>query len=176
MDKVSRSFFERQYETALRLAGDSDILSLKAIDADPPRSYLCRFRCNGLVKDRHGRVVETDNFMVGIHLPDDYLRRVDPGSIVQILTPAVWHPNVIGHSCCLGRIRDGTSQVDILHQVHEILTWRKVTPREDDALNPDACVWARNNPRLRPVDRRPLKRRRLGLKIQAQGAESEGSA
>ena len=43
-------------------------------------------------------------------------------------------------------------------QIHEIVTWQKVTMREDDALNHAACQWARANRARFPVDSRPLKR------------------
>ena len=33
--------------------------------------------------------------------------------------------------------------------------------REDDALNREACAWARHHADRYPVDRRPLKRRTL---------------
>lgn len=48
-------------------------------------------------------------------------------------------------------------------QVFDIITWNKVTLREDDALNTAACQWARRHPDRFPVDRRLLKRRRLAL-------------
>ena len=53
----------------------------------------------------------------------------------------------------------GTALVDILYQLFEIITYNKVTPRENDALNRECCMWARANQRRFPVDRRALKRR-----------------
>jgi hypothetical protein len=56
--------------------------------------------------------------------------------------------------------------VDLLYQVYEILTYQKLTPREDDALNKEACHWARANQKRFPIDRRPLKRRSLALEVE----------
>jgi hypothetical protein len=36
---------------------------------------------------------------------------------------------------------------------------------EQDALNPDACQWARANLARLPIDARPLKRRPLALRL-----------
>ena len=59
---------------------------------------------------------------------------------------------------CVGRLSPGTELVDLLFQLFEMITWRKVTMREDDALNATACVWARSHRDRFPVDTRPLKR------------------
>jgi hypothetical protein len=48
--------------------------------------------------------------------------------------------------------------VEILYRCYDVITFNKVTMREDDALNRDACVWARRNRARFPVDTRPLKR------------------
>ena len=51
--------------------------------------------------------------------------------------------------------------------MHEIITFNKANVREDDALNPDACVWARHNQHRLPVDTRPLKRRRVEFTVES---------
>jgi hypothetical protein len=58
---------------------------------------------------------------------------------------------------CVGRLKPGTWLVDLLYQCYEIITYQKVTMREDDALNPLACVWSREHQQRFPIDRRPLK-------------------
>jgi ubiquitin-protein ligase len=90
----------------------------------------------------------------------DYLRRVDP-SVVTLLTPYVWHPNVSGPAICLGRMRPATPINDLVIQIVEILTYLNYTPIEHDSLNRDACQWARNH-----TDRFPLERRGIHLPSQ----------
>jgi hypothetical protein len=127
----------------------------------------------GLVLLRSGQVQEARHFQVGIYFPSDYLRRAEPGEVLTWLGPPnIFHPNVrcrdrsmgIG-SICIGRLTPGMRLVDLLYQCFEIITYNKVTMREDDALNHAACVWARNNQSRFPVDRRPLKRRHMDLQI-----------
>jgi hypothetical protein len=69
----------------------------------------------------------------------------------------------------VGRLVPGTSLVDLLYQVHEIVTYQKVTMREDDALNPAACGWARTHQHLFPIDRRPLRRRATTFQVKISG-------
>ena len=90
----------------------------------------------------------------------------------QLLTwfgpPNVFHPNISdrGPFICVGRLSPGTSLVDIIYQVFEIVTYSKVTMREDDSLNKAACAWARQNKFRFPIDKRPLKRRSLKLEVE----------
>jgi ubiquitin-protein ligase len=90
--------------------------------------------------------------------------------MVRLYTPRVWHPNVSGDLplICIGRLAPGTTLVDILYQIYDILTYQKYNPREDDALNKPACAWARANQHRFPIDPRPLKRRTLSLEVQSR--------
>jgi len=65
----------------------------------------------------------------------------------------------------LGHIDPGTSLVQLLEQCFDIITYNKVTMLESDALNHEACTWARNNKHRFPLDRRSLKRRQLELQL-----------
>jgi hypothetical protein len=109
---------------------------------------------------RHEQILEADQFEIGIWFPSDYLRRAEPAQVLTWLGPRnVFHPN-ISHRLpfiCVGKLAPGTALVDLLYQCFEIITWQKVTMREDDALNPGACGWAREHRAGLPVDRRPLK-------------------
>jgi hypothetical protein len=80
----------------------------------------------------------------------------------------VFHPNISDKApfICVGKLAPNTPLVDILYQCFEIITYNKVTMREDDALNTEACVWARENQHRFPIDRRPLKRRALDLEVE----------
>lgn len=170
-DKIFEAFLERQYEEGLALAAKSDLLELyPAITPDglPPQDYLARFRCTGLV--RFGaEVCAWDCFEVMIYFPVDYLRVANGFQVLSWCYPKeVFHPNISDKSpfICIGRLAPGTSLVDLLFQCWEIITYNKVTMREDDALNREACAWARLNQHRFPVDRRPLKRRSLNLQIE----------
>ncbi len=69
---------------------------------------------------------------------------------------------------CVGHVQPGIGLVDLLYQVWEVLTYRRVVMREDDALNADACRWARSNQARFPTDGRPFKRTERRFEIIAQ--------
>ncbi len=160
-DKILSSFLRRQKEEGEALAAASDLLSLRALDSEPCQRYLATFRCRGFVR-RDGQVQESDHFEVGLAFSDDYLRFVDLLRTLVWLGPRdIFHPNVSDRVpvICLGAIVPGTPIVDLLHRLHDLITYRKVTMDENDALNHEACVWARDNQHRFPIDERPLKRR-----------------
>jgi hypothetical protein len=166
-DRIFETFLARQQDEGLALAAESDLVSLLPLGA-PADRYVAEFRCRGLVERAPGEIAEADRFHVGIRFPADYLRTANPFQVLTLLGPRnVWHPNTAARASaiCIGRLAPGTGLVDILYQLFEILTWRKVTMREDDALNSAACQWARGHRDRFPVDRRPLKRRPLTARI-----------
>jgi hypothetical protein len=126
--------------------------------------FLVRLGCDGLVRPPGGAVVTASEFTVGVAFPATYLRWADPFAVLTWLGPRhVWHPNIAPalNAICVGRLAPGTGLMDLIYQCWEIVTWNKVTMREDDALNWEACQWARAKAGRFPVDRRPLKRRAL---------------
>jgi hypothetical protein len=161
-DKVLNAFLERQYDLGRELAESSDLLELFPLGDPPIHHYVARFRCKGLTRARDGEIVESELFEVGIRFPLDYLRRADPGEVLTWLGPQeIFHPNIRAPFICVGRLAPGTGLVDLLFQCYEIISYWRVTMREDDALNVDACAWARRNQHRFPIDRRPLKNRGL---------------
>ena len=159
-DPVLEAFLARQYQEAMALASASDLLELHPLDGMPPSRYIARFNCRGLIRSPNGSVTESDHFEVGIWFPSDYLRRAVPWEVLTWLGPRhVFHPNISNRMplICVGRLAPGTWLVDILFQCFEIITYQKVTMREDDALNPGACAWAREHQGRFPIDPRPLK-------------------
>ncbi len=175
MDNVFRAFLMRQFEEGMGLAESSDLLHLIPLDGPPPQHYMAHFGCRGLVKSPSGDIVEAEGFGVGITFASDYLRCARPFEAVSWLGPNnVWHPN-IGRGpfrksgplfICLGQLKVGTPLVDILYQCWEIITFAKRTLREDDALNWDACAWARRTTHRFPVDDRPLRRRSIDFEVE----------
>ena len=161
-DPILNAFLATQRDEGMALAAASDRLELYPGRGDPPNKYIARFRCTGLVRTRSGEIVEADDFQAGIWFPPNYLRGpVEPFEIISWLGPTnVFHPNIRAPFICVGRVNPGTTLVDLLYQIYEIVSYQRVNPREDDALDLKACVWARNERALGrfPVDRRPLKR------------------
>jgi hypothetical protein len=165
MDRILETFLARQAEQGAALAAQSDLLEVVALGA-PPQRFIARFRCKGLVREAGGAIVEAERFDLGIWMPDDYLRSIAPLRVVTWLGPAnAFHPQIQPPFVCLGRLVVGTPLIDILYQAWEVITYRKLTMREDDALNPEACTWSRHNTHRFPVDPRPLKRRPLDLSV-----------
>lgn len=166
MDAIFDSWLETQHSEGMALAAASDRLALQPGAEAPPREYLAHFDCRTVVKS--GAVVKVwdGGCTALVRFPADYLRVVNPAWVVALLRPArIHHPNVAPPAICLGHISPGTPLVELLHQIHDILTFHKVTPREDDALDREACAWARANLQRFPVDDRPLRRRALELDL-----------
>ena len=166
-DPVFRSFLERQSEEGRTLAQASDILELDCLATG--QHFIAHYACRGLVKGPDDVVREAEAFHVGVYFGAGYLRAVNPYETLTLFGPLnTYHPNVAFGApfLCVGRIAPGMPLVDLLYQVYEILTYQKLTPREDDAMNKEACRWARANQWRFPIDRRPLKRRLLALELE----------
>ena len=174
-DRIFEIFLNRQLEEGLELAATSDIVDLLPVDGPPPQHYIADFHCRGLVRSKEGAIREWDRFTVGIYFPADYLRAVDPFSILRWFGPPTrehpdifaWHPNISNRApfICVGKIAPGMSLTDLLHQLYEIISYQRYTPNEFDSLNKDWCSWTRTNAGLFPIDSRPLKRRNIDLEI-----------
>jgi hypothetical protein len=162
-DRMLETFLRNQREEGLALSAASDLLELTPLDDGSASRYVARFWCTGLVRPRGGEIHEAAPFDVGIWFPPDYLRRAEPWQVLTWLGPReAFHPNISRRFplICVGRIHRGMPLVDLLYQCYEVITYQKVTMREDDALNLEACAWARDNQHRFPIDRRPLKWRR----------------
>ena len=168
MTKILKLFLKRQCEAGLALADSSDLLNLNPLGEAPHQRYVASFGSRGLIQE-DGDIVEAQNFHVGIQFPLDYLDRVRPFEVLMCLGPMnVFHPNINGPLLCVGHIAPGTGLVDLLYQCYEVLGYSKVTMDERDALNDEACRWARQNQNRFPVENRPLKRRSRVLEVEAR--------
>jgi len=157
-DPILASFLEHQYHEGMALAARSDLLELVPLEPAPYQRYIVRLFCKGLVY-RNEQVMEANHFEVGVQFPDDYLRRIEPAEVLTLLGPRdTFHPNILHFWICAGHLIPGTGLVDLIYSVFEIFSYTKVTMTERDALNPNACVWARENRHRFPIDRRPLVR------------------
>jgi hypothetical protein len=175
-NKMLEGFLRRQHEEAMRLAGESDLLDVLPVGVEPYARFMAEFSCRGLVRNENGEITEANRFAVGIWFPPDYLRRADPFQVLAWLGPRwVWHPNIsdMVPLICVGRLTPGTPLVDLLYQVFEIITYQKVTMREDDALNPIACGWARQNAHRFPIDSRAIKRRVVQFQLSMTGPDHQ---
>lgn len=164
-DPILKSFLQRQQEEAMALANESDILNLQILDGPPAQHYIARFQAKGLVTTEEGQVEEADGCIIGIWIPDDYLRHVEPAQILTYMGPLhPWHPNIQPPFICLHLV-PGMPLVDLLHACLEIWTWTLYSTG-DEGLNHAASQWARHqDPSRFPLDRRPLKRRRLSIPV-----------
>ena len=174
MDVVRKSWLEGQLEEGMKLAATSDVLTLHPGPGVPPQEYLARFDCPTMVKERGAMPQQHMGFDVLIRFPPDYLRSVpNPALVVALLSPqSAYHPNVAPPFLCLGNIAPGTSLAELIYQIFEIMTFKKLTPSEPDALNTEACSWARNHMDLFPLTSRPLRRREISLDISEIASET----
>ena len=165
MDAIFSSFLEEQEAEALALARKSDLLDVIPVGSRPFQHFLLRFYCKGLVQT-DGGIAVAELFEIGVFIPLQYHERANPAEVLTLLGPVnLFHPNARFPFICAGQISPGMQLTDLILQCFEILTWNKVTMREDDALNAAACSWARQNLDRFPVDDRPLLNRSKRLEI-----------
>ena len=166
MDMIFNGWAEHQQVQGMKLAAASDVLTLIPAPGTPPRQYFARYACPVMAREQDA-ITQRSGFAVMINFPRDYLRAVsNAAQVVAIVTPqTLWHPNVAGPFICIGAIAPGTSLVELLHQIYEILSFQKFTSLESNALNVEACAWTRRNTHMFPLTTRPLRRRVADLKI-----------
>ncbi len=175
-DAILTSFLARQHEDLTELAAHSDVVEILQHGPVPPDYYILRFHCRGLIKTPEG-IAEADAFDVGLRFPEDYLRRVSvPEVITWLWPPSIFHPNIRFPFICVGRMRPGTAITDLAYQIYETITYHRVVMREDDALNHEACAWARQHQERFPLETRPLRRRDLALRVRTSPASGPGAA
>ena len=165
-DRVYEAFIEGQTCAAQTLNQASDIVCITTKKLNWGHLYRVKFLCKGLVND--GREIREHNqFELGVHFPEHYLRRCKPAEIVCWFGPAnIWHPNIKPPFLCLGRVAPGTQIIDIVNRAYEIISYQKVTMVESNALNREACAWARANSDRFPIDKRPLRRRTIEVTME----------
>src|SRR5271169_7257223 len=165
-DKTYESFLRQQQVDALALAKASDVMTIMPEPSELPARYVAVYNARGLVQTGSGSIDSFDCFAAQIWMPPDYLLRAEPPEVFTYLGPhpRPWHPNVQPPYICI-ILRPGTPLVNLLYALYELWTWSLRATR-DNGLNPAAAQWARaQDPGRFPIDRRPLKRRRLNLEV-----------
>lgn len=163
-DKIFEAFLERQLADGMALAASSDLVSVLPLDR---QRFVIAFDCKGFVKAASGAIEIAEHFEAGVYFAPDHLRRLNPTAVVTWFGPPnIWHPNISPtlRAVCIGNMTAGVGLPELIFQLFEIITWRRLTVHH--GLNLEACQWARNNPHRYPVDTRPLRRRELALKFQ----------
>jgi len=164
-DPILSSWLEQQALEAAELDRESDVVSISPVGPAPYQRYVVEYNCTGLVKTERG-VEEANRFAVGIYFPSDYWHRVRPAEVVTLLWPVnLWHSNAKFPHICVGRLFPGTGLVDLTTQIYTIITYNNVSIREDDALQPEVSAWARRNMHRFPLENRPLRRRKISLRV-----------
>jgi len=172
-DPVYAAFLARQQKEAVALAAESDLVDVLPVGPPPCQRYILKFSCRGLVRTQDG-VEEAEEFALGIYFPPDYLRHAEPARVITWLFPLnAFHPNIRNPFLCPGRLKPGTSLVELIYQCYEVITYQKVTMNEMNALNPEACVWARKNTARFPIDKRGLKRTTVRFRVKNDGSAKE---
>jgi len=154
-DSIFAAWLETQFKECMEFAQRSSVLSLAPVAGEPPFRYIARFECDGLANTEEGIAV-CDRHVVGINFPEHYLRvSCGPGEVLTWLEPhAEFQPNIRPPFCCIGHIAPGMTLLSILQQLFTMITWQRFTPIEGNALNRDACRWARANLHRLPIDAR----------------------
>lgn len=167
MDMVFESWLERQYADGMSLCSASDVLTLvPGPGRFPPRRFIAQFTSPTMVRVGT-EVTRAEGFAVLLQFPTDYLRLAsDAGQIVNLRAPVnLFHPNVAPPFICIGPVAPGTGLIELVYRVYEVLTFQKMTPREDNALNHEACAWARRHMQLFPLSAAPLRRRAVAFSV-----------
>ena len=165
IDPVRRNFLLAQEDDALRLAAESDILSVEPLGSRPHERYVLRLAARIVVTSPDGPRVVAGESAVGVWFPSDYLHHAVAPRVLTWLAPDnIWHPNVRGPFLCLGTLRPGTPLTELCYRVFAVIGYQNYGLNEP--LNADAAAWARRNLHRFPVDARPLKRRITGFTTQ----------
>ena len=160
------SFLRRQIQEARALVEASEIVRLLPGPGTLPTEFVAFFNARGLIESAPGKIREFGLFSVKITLPPDYLYRAVSHEVLEYAGPHLhpWHPNINPPFICL-HLRPGLPLVSLLFALYELWTWSTFSTVHD-GLNRSASQWARaQDPGRFPIDRRPLKRRRLNLEV-----------
>jgi hypothetical protein len=141
---------------------------LEAVDLGEHVPWLWRltFATRGLVRGADGSLQPVERHVVAVRFLPDYLRQVNRFEMLALIEPDdAFHPNLRDGHICL-EIYPGEPLVEICESLHALFGWRLRQLAENDALNPEACVWGRAHLDELPLDRRPLFGRTLNITLE----------
>ena len=143
-------FLQAQHRNMDEFALDSDRLKIFACShvhgTDIPNAYMIKLRCRSAAME-DGKVNVADReHVLGFAIPPDYQRKAyDSMMLLTLLHPHnLFGPNIKGHVLCIGPIAPATPFVAVIRRCFEVITCQRITMSEKDALNRDACQWARH--------------------------------
>ncbi|MEN8185262.1 MAG: hypothetical protein ABFS46_22290, partial [Myxococcota bacterium] len=170
MSAVHRSFLREAEREAQACNRESGVLRLLGdpVSGHPPSRFHGLLReVQHFVREPGGAVhVSDDPIPFSIHLPEDYLRSVDPAlqfRIVELHAP-LFHPNVRGPLVCMGsRFRPGTRLRSVVEHVYALFASHVFAT--EDAFCPEARdFYRRHTARARSLQAAPLWRRPLAAR------------
>ena len=170
-DPILSGFLEDSLLKGYRLAKQSKNFALLPEPLTyPPLKYVLLFNDIEYLSYEPGHSIEKvkGTVHVIVKFPLDYLRSVDQNLYVKIaavLEQDFFHPNVYSSigTICLGRqFSPGTPLDSLTWHIFDIITYRNFTVNENDALNPQACRFMRENPGIiKSLNNESLRGRRF---------------
>src|SRR6266850_1620648 len=121
-DEILADFLREQFVQGIRLASESDLVTVTPLRGNPPSQYVVEFRCKGLAKDERGAIVESDGpWGFGINFPANYLRgKFHAAEVLAYLGPVAnpFHPNLRSPFVCV-EVKPATSLTDLIYSIFE---------------------------------------------------------
>jgi hypothetical protein len=118
-----------------------------------PEKYLVQFSCRGVMKNREGAIVPTEDHKLEIFLGPDFPNQ---GAPRFVWWTEIFHPNIRGvYLCTEGRPFAVSTTLDtICLMVGQMIQYRNYNTKS--YLNKEAAHWAEANPSIFPLDKRNL--------------------
>ena len=170
-DPILSGFLEDSLSKGCRLVEQSKNFTLLPDPSTyPPLQYILLFHDIEYLSYDPGHSIEKvkGTIHVIVKFPANYLRSMDPllyAKIATVLEQDFFHPNVyssIGTICLGHQFLPGTPLDSLTWHIFDIITYRNFTVNENDALNPQACRFIRENPGIiKTLNNESLRGRRF---------------
>lgn len=143
-------------------------ITVTPVRGNPPEEYVVEYRVRGLELDpTTNRPKIRDYHRARIYLHKDYPRE-KPKCVLE--TP-IFHPN-FGSYICIGDFwAAGETLVDVIIKIGQMIMYQDYNPKSP--LNAQAALWAKQNERYLPVDKRDLYQPEVDLDIELHDFEAE---
>ncbi|HWG47329.1 MAG TPA: hypothetical protein VN688_31490 [Gemmataceae bacterium] len=168
-DDVMHDFLCNSRDQFLTRRRPEGLVEAADLGQQAPWLWRLTFRTRGLIRDAGGEIHLADHHVIAVRFPPDYLRRANQFESLALVAPDnAFHPNLAPPRICL-RIYPGQPLLEIAEGLHALIGWRLRQLAENDALNPDACVWGRSHLADLPIDNRSLFGRSLQIHLEPMG-------